>query len=456
VWAAVRAVVVSAVTARGGVRETLPTPDNSTSDPVLAEVPEGVAHCPPCGDMGDRMTDPAPPLADAPPPAGDERHLDTEAMTAPERRRLVSQLRRNWREEMSSARLYRRLAASTTEAEPQRTLLEMAGHEVRHADHWAERLQELGERVPRLRPSLRDVALPMLARTAGLSAVISLIEGGEARGKFDYMRQARLLPDAKSRAIAGRIVPDERLHQGAAARLSGRTDEASAAGRPRRTHFAEYLRDLIFGLNDGLVSNLSLISGVSAASARLILLAGVAGVLAGGVSMFAGAYLSNKSQREVVEEEMRRAAELISFAPEEERDALRRIYRMKGFDAEEVELLVRRISADRDQWLSVLVTEEFGLSLDPGPPPIADGAWAGGGFALAAAVPLLPFLVTTGTPALVAACLLSAVSLFSVGAAKTLVTRRSPMRSGAEMVVVGLCAALVTFVVGHAIGRGIG
>ena len=391
-----------------------------------------------------------------PPTNGRERQLDTEAMTPAERRQLVVQLRRNWREEMSSARLYRRLAATTSDEEPQSTLLEMAGHEVRHADHWGERLQELGERVPTLRPNLRDVVLPLLARTAGLGAVISLIEGGEARGKFDYMRQARLLPDAKSRAIAGRIVPEEGLHQGAAARLSGRTDEASAAGRPRRTYFAEYLRDLIFGLNDGLVSNLSLISGVSAASSvRIVLLAGVAGIIAGGTSMFAGSYLSNKSQREVVAEEVRRASELISFAPDVERDALRRIYREKGFSPEEVELLVRRITADRDHWLDVLVTEEFGLSLDPGPPPLADGAWAGGGFAVAATIPLLPFLFTSGATALIIACVLSGIALFTVGAAKTLVTRHSPLRSGAEMVVVGLLAALVTFAVGRLIGGGI-
>jgi VIT1/CCC1 family predicted Fe2+/Mn2+ transporter/demethoxyubiquinone hydroxylase (CLK1/Coq7/Cat5 family) len=397
-------------------------------------------------------------MAGAQPPAQRERQLDTEAMTDVERRQLVTQLRRNWREEMSSARLYRRLAATAAdEGEPQATLLEMAGHEIRHADHWGERLQELGERLPKLRPNLRDVALPLLARTAGLGAVISLIEGGEARGKFDYMRQARLLPDAKSRAIAGRIVPDERLHQGHAARLSGRTDAASAAGRPRRTYFAEYLRDLIFGLNDGLVSNLSLISGVSAASStRVILLAGVAGVIAGGASMLAGSYLSNKSQREVIDEEIRRAAELISFAPDEERDTLRRIYREKGFTPDEVELLVDRICADPDHWLDVLVTEEFGLSLDPGPPPLADGAWAGGGFAVAATVPLLPYLFTSGATALLLACALSALALFTVGAAKTLVTRRSPLRSGAEMVVVGLLASLVTFAVGRLIGSGVG
>ena len=115
-------------------------------------------------------------------------------------------------------------------------------------------------------------------------------------------------------------------------------------------------------------------------------------------------------------------------------------------------MLVGRICSDPDAWLAELVTEEFGLSLDPGPPPVADGAWAGGGFAIAATVPLLPYLFASGTTALLIACLLSALALFTVGAAKTLVTRRSPLRSGLEMVVVGVLAASVTFFVGRLIG----
>jgi VIT1/CCC1 family predicted Fe2+/Mn2+ transporter len=118
-------------------------------------------------------------------------------------------------------------------------------------------------------------------------------------------------------------------------------------------------------------------------------------------------------------------------------------------------VLVRRISSDRDHWLDTLVTEELGLSLDPGPPPVADGAWTGGGFAAAATIPLLPWLFTSGAAALILACVLSGLALFAVGAAKTLVTRRSPLRSGLEMVVVGLLAAVVTFAVGRLIGGGI-
>ena len=371
-----------------------------------------------------------------------------------ERRRLIGQLRRNWREEMRSARLYRRLAALQSDGPQRRLLLEMSGHELRHAYHWRRRLEEIEgrERSTRLRPSAREMLLLLLARAAGLPAVISLIEGGESRGKLDYIRQARALPDAESRAIAGRIVPDERDHQSSAATLRG-----GAPARSGRVHLGDYLRDAILGLNDGLVSNVSLITGVGGASAArsVVLLAGVAGLFAGASSMAAGSYLSNKAQREVVEEEIRREAEEIDYAPEEERDELRRIYRVKGFSEDEVEILVRRITADRERWLETLVTEELGLGLDPGPPPLADAAFTGGGFALGALVPLLPFLARSGTGALVTACVLSLLALFAVGAAKTVITRRSALRSGVEMVVVGLVAGALTFGAGRVVGQSV-
>jgi len=370
-----------------------------------------------------------------------------------QRRRLIAQLRRNWREEMQSARLYRRLAQSQAEGPARAVLIEMSGHELRHAYHWRRRLEELGGHAPAIRTGPRELIVPALARTFGLSSVLTLIEGGEARGKLDYIRQSQLLPDQASREIAGSIIPDERLHQGAAARLRGvpeGTRSRSAA------HVGDYVRDLIFGLNDGVVSNFSLIAGVAGAdtSHSVVLLAGVAGLIAGAVSMAAGGYLSNKSQREVVAEEIRREAEEIEYAPNEERDELRRIYRRKGFTEEEVDLLVRRITADKQRWLDALVTEELGFSANPGPPPLTDALFAGGGFATGALVPLLPFLVASGTGALIAAAVLSVVALFLMGASKTLVTSRSVLRSGMEMVTVGVCAAGVTNVVGRLIGGG--
>jgi VIT1/CCC1 family predicted Fe2+/Mn2+ transporter/rubrerythrin len=375
-----------------------------------------------------------------------------------QRRRLISQLRRNWREEMQSARLYRRLAASQPEGAHRELLLEMSGHELRHAYHWRRRLEELGGQAPRILAGPRELVLPLLSRAFGLASVLTLIEGGEARGKLNYIRQSQHLPDKASREIAGSIVPDERSHQGAAARLRGATpgDETPGA-RSTPGHVGDFVRDLIFGLNDGVVSNFSLISGVAGAGSShgVVLLAGVAGLIAGAVSMASGAYLSNKSHREVVAEEVRREAEEIDYAPDEERDELRRIYQLKGFSEEEVEILVRRITADRQRWLETLVTEELGLSLHPGPPPLLDSLFAGGGFAIGAMIPLVPFLVASGTGALVAAAVLSVVGLFLMGASKTLVTSRSVLRSGLEMVVVGVGAAAVTNAVGRLIGGGV-
>jgi VIT1/CCC1 family predicted Fe2+/Mn2+ transporter/rubrerythrin len=388
--------------------------------------------------------------ATAPPPA------PTAPVTSEQRRRLMAQLRRNWREEVQSARLYRRLALAQPEGPERALLLEMSGHELRHANHWRRRLEELGGKAPHVRTSPRELVLPVLARSFGLPSVISLIEGGESRGKLNYIRQAQHLPDEASREIAGSIVPDERLHQGAAARLRGAEGSREPGTRSTPGHVGDFVRDLIFGLNDGVVSNFSLISGVAGAgtSHNVVLLAGVAGLLAGAVAMASGAYLSNKSEREVVAEQVRREAEEIEYAPEEERDELRRIYRLKGFSEEEVELLVRRITADKERWLETLVTEELGLSIRGGPPPLLDGLFAGGGFAIGAVIPLLPFLFAGGTGALVASALLSVVGLFLMGASKTLVTSRSVLRSGLEMVVVGVVAAGVTNLVGRAIGGG--
>ncbi|HZS14191.1 MAG TPA: VIT1/CCC1 transporter family protein [Candidatus Dormibacteraeota bacterium] len=373
-----------------------------------------------------------------------------------QRRRLISQLRRNWQEEMQSASLYRRLALTQPEGPDRALLIEMSGHELRHAYHWRRRLEQLGGKAPTIRTSPRELVLPALARTFGLPSVISLIEGGEARGKLNYIRQAQFLPDRASREIAGRIIPDERLHQGAAARLRGGLEAEQEVGRPGTGHVGDFVRDLIFGLNDGVVSNFSLISGVAAAgtSHGVVLLAGVAGLIAGGVSMAAGAFLSNRSHREVVAEEVRREREEIEYAPAEERDELRRIYRMKGFSEEEVELLVRRITSDPERWLQALVTEELGLSMNPGPPPLVDALFAGGGFAIGALVPVFPYFFAGGTGALVVAGVLSVVGLFLMGATKTLVTSRSVVRSGLEMVVVGVGAAAVTNAVGRLVGGG--
>lgn len=387
---------------------------------------------------------PTAPLETAPPEGSAQRHA------------VLAALRENWTEEMHSAGLYRRLAATQPQGDARSLLLEMSEQEVRHAEHWRERIEELGGSTPRLRPGLRELLLPLLARVTGIASVISFIEGGESEANLNYLRQARDLPDERSREIAAKLIPEERVHHDAAARL--RVGDERPAARSRSAYVGPFMRDLVFGLNDGLVSNFSLIAGVSGANPGhvVVILAGVAGLLSGMFSMAAGSFISSKSHRDVVSGEIRRKAEEIEYDPEGERDHLRRIYRLKGFTDEEVEILVGRVTADPGRWLDALVGEELGLTPQLGPPPLLDGIFTGGGFAVGALVPLLPFLVATGTGALVAAGILSVAFLFGVGAAKSLFTNRSGLRSGAEMVLVGVGAAVVTNLAGRWFGASVG
>lgn len=368
---------------------------------------------------------------------------------------VIGVLRGNWSEEMHSASLYRRLAQTLPEGDARALLVEMADQEVRHAEHWRERIEELGGRVPRFRPGPRELLLPLLARVAGIPSVISFIEGGEAQGRLNYLRQARHLPDQRSRELAAAMIPEEQVHHDAAARL--RTGTTGSAPRAAAAYVGDFVRDAVFGLNDGLASNFSLIAGVvgAAPGQGFVLLAGLAGLIAGAISMASGAYLSNRAQREVVESAIRRKAEEIEYDPDEEREELRRIYRLKGFSEDEVEILVRRVTADPQRWLDTLVSEELGLQPHGGPPPVLDGVFTGSGFALGALVPLFPFLFAGGAGALVAAGILSVLALFTVGAAKALFTNRGAVRSGMEMVVIGVGAAVVTNLVGRLFGHAV-
>ncbi len=373
------------------------------------------------------------------------------------RPRLIAQLRRNWTDEMRSAELYRRLARHLPEGTPRRALSEMSGQEMRHADRWRLRIEELGGTIPHLRLGMRERVLPLIGRFAGLPSVIGLVEAGEARERLGYLRQAQELPDAGSRAIVRALLPDEWWHRDIAAQLRGDGTDVAPA-QSIRNNVGEFTRDLIFGLNDGLASNFSLIAGVSGAgtSRTVVVLAGVAGLLAGAFSMAAGAYLSHKSHREVIDKEVLRERDEITYAPDEARDELSRIYVAKGIPADEAEILVRRISVDPQRWLETLVTEKLGLSLRQGPSPMLDGICTGAGFGVGAAIPVIPFLAAGGPGALVASGILSLLALFTVGAAKSLVTARSALRSGVEMVVIGAGAALVTNIVGRLLGASVG
>jgi len=215
------------------------------------------------------------------------------------------------------------------------------------------------------------------------------------------------------------------------------------------------LRAAIFGVNDGLVSNLSLIFGVAGAGADndVVILAGVAGLLAGAFSMAAGEYISVKVQREVFERLIHLEAHEIGSDPEAERAELAELYVRKGLPRDLADRLATELMKDPEVALDTHAREELGLDPQEGlGSPLAAAGSSFAMFALGALVPLLPFLVTTGTPAVAASAVLSGIALFGVGAAMSILTGRSLVLSGLRMLGVGAAAATTTYLVGKALG----
>lgn len=214
------------------------------------------------------------------------------------------------------------------------------------------------------------------------------------------------------------------------------------------------LRAIVFGANDGLVSNASLIIGVSGADPdpKVVLLAGVAGLLAGGFSMAAGEYISVRTQRELLERQIALERRELAEHPEEEIGELAKIYESKGVDHDQSLALARRILADPEKGLITLVREELGLD----PESLASPYQAAGAsflsFALGALIPLIPHLITRGPGAFIGTLAVTGASLLGVGAAMSVFTGKNPLVSALRQALVGALAAGATFLVGKLLG----
>jgi VIT1/CCC1 family predicted Fe2+/Mn2+ transporter len=214
------------------------------------------------------------------------------------------------------------------------------------------------------------------------------------------------------------------------------------------------LRAAVFGVNDGLVSNASLIMGVAGAGPepRVILLAGLAGLLAGAFSMAAGEYVSMRSQRELFEHQIAEERDELERYPEEEAEELAIIYEARGVPLEEARRFARSMLGDREEMLNTLAREELGLNPDELGSPLAAALSSFVAFALGASLPLLPFLLSGVERPVPLAAGLAAVGLFLIGAALSLFSGRSALAGGARMLALGAVAAAATWGIGSLVG----
>jgi VIT1/CCC1 family predicted Fe2+/Mn2+ transporter len=361
----------------------------------------------------------------------------------------IARWRNNLRAEVDGAWIYRAMAAHAGDDRLATLYGEMAATEERHADLWRTKLSSTGAGGP-LRPSTRARLLAFLARRLGAGLVAPIVAGQERQGQTMYDDQ----PEA-----AGTTLPeDERSH---ARVLNGITGGASGATLARfegrhRALDGNALRAAVLGANDGLVSNFSLVMGVAGASSggEPVVVAGIAGLLAGSLSMALGEWLSVQSARELYANQIAIEAEELEAFPEEEEEELRLIYEAKGFPAEDARRLAHRIlTGDPAVALDTMAREELGID----PAELGGSAWTAAItsfvlFAIGAVIPLAPFLLGSGFTAILISAVLAGVALFLLGATITLMTGRNPLLAGLRQLGFGLAAAAITFAIGTLLG----
>ena len=345
---------------------------------------------------------------------------------------------RRWRRMLADEReegtIYRQLASRRTGDERQ-ILLGLAAAEERHAAYWEDKLGDRVGKPQRGNPRMRLLAL--LARRFGWVFVLALMQQAESRA---FRESGADVPDS--------IAADERIHGEVVRGLAAR-------GRAR---LSGTLRAAVFGANDGLVSNFALVLGVigGGASPQSVLLTGLAGLLAGALSMAAGEFISVRSQRELLaastpDEEAKASVPALDIDANE----LALVYRARGMPAGEAE-----------QHADAVLRREKGHPAQRGP-AAGDADVVGSGiraalssfvfFSLGAVIPVLPFLFgMTGAPAVVLAAVLTGIALMLTGATVAVLTGGPPLRRALRQLAIGAGAALVTYLLGLAFGATVG
>ena len=339
---------------------------------------------------------------------------------------------------------YARLVKKAKDERTGQILAELSANELKDSEYWSHKIVGLadeGEHLPRAYSVNLRVGLMMgILGTRGFFEWVMIAED-ESIG--DLSIQAGNISDVAASEEWIRVASDERLH-------IERVKEEVLGMEGWEMGGGGGVRDVIFGANDGLVSILALVAGVYGAITESypILIAGIAGAVAGAISMGAGAYLSSKSEKEVTRKESERKGIRKRGTPEEERGELARFYQTRGFKKNEAEAMASRVASEMELSSEYSIGEEVGLTSEGGWPPIKAAAFTGLSFAIVSLIPILPFAFMEVNLAVLTAALASIACLFVVGASKAIFTRQSWIRSGLEMMTIGVLASAATYAIG--------
>ncbi len=327
-------------------------------------------------------------------------------------------LHENWREEKRSAYLYTVMAENEINAVNKKLFYDLHEAAEKQAEAWEKKMQREGIQPPSaFIPDARTRIVSFLVRHLGTQNIHFILSAMKIRG-MSVFRQ-------------------------------GHTET-----RHTSSSMASNLRAAVFGINDGLISNMSLILGVAGANAseHFIIVAGVAGLLAGACSMGAGEYISVLSQKEVFEYQIALERDELREYPEEETEELSLIYQARGIPKEEAEKLAQLMISNPETGLNTLAREELGLDPEALVSPIGAMVFSFIAFSIGAILPLIPFMFGRASWNILVSIAITAIALFSIGAILSLFTDRSPWKSGLRMLAVGAVAGAVTFGIGKLFG----
>ncbi|HEY8814815.1 MAG TPA: demethoxyubiquinone hydroxylase family protein [Candidatus Dormibacteraeota bacterium] len=380
-------------------------------------------------------------------------------------------LRSNWESETRLAGVYDALAGVASDSGLKRRLKALATTEKRHAEAWAELLTRGGVKLPARQPRFTAQALAVFARVAGIGPALALAGAAEGQVLRAYLGQVTTVSDPGAQGVLRKVLPEELDHQSP----DDMVEKDDSAEPPQTAsdddlltgelgdevwHGSgiESIRNVIYGVNDGLTATLGVLAGVGGATVnpRVVLIGGLSAMVASAVSMAGGAYLSSKSQREVYEGQLAREAAEIEAMPDLERAELVKIYRSKGLTPEEAKTIVGRITSDKKVWLETQAREELGLDVATFENPIREGVVAGVSTLVGGVIPVVGYLggralvgaSFSGLGALIIAFALCAAFLFLIGSARSFFTGKGGVRSGVEMLAVGTAVAAITYLVG--------
>ncbi|HEY2804958.1 MAG TPA: VIT1/CCC1 transporter family protein [Gemmatimonadales bacterium] len=357
----------------------------------------------------------------------------------------------HWQDEADAAFLYRHLAVAEPAPQKAEVYRKLAEVEDRHTAIWQRLLAENGIEVGVAKPSRRARLLAWLARRFGPALLTRLLLREEGREVQGYLSLHRDSEPGAAKEAALTLARESAHHAETLGALAGRVGEPW-----HRAESGGFLRNVVYGFNDGLTANFGLVAGVigAAVSSRVVLVSGVAGMFADALSMGASGYLAAKSEQEVYANETAMEAEEIRLMPEVEADELALIYEAKGIAPDEARRRADQIIRDPERALAESVREELGIGAARST-PMREGVVTGLATAVGALIPVAPFVVFTsgGNTAIAASFALSMGSHFAVGAARSVFTGRTVLRSGADMFVVGLGVAAIGYLVGGALAR---